>query len=934
MKHLSSTLMGILCLALIIGSLFSLPDSPPLPTDRAFGHSESQDRKAQRKAWIEQLHRAAPQVDWKQQDAANRIRIAKTRMAQAIQNRTLGDTFATATYANNSLTAHWRELGSLNQSGRIHLGHYDSTEHVLYLASSGGNIWKGDLQGSNWEVKNDLFQLKGIQFLHKFDLGNGSKRLVAGTTDWNLNPVWYSDDDGTTWTPATGLDAINSWGKGSRFVLHEGRIWMTGRAWKASINQSVMQIYFSDDQGESFQLDDEFVASEGDIDLWADEFRTGPLYMIKDATCWKKNIGAGWQSVGTVDISRPSGAAYLMGRVSDTDTVLYAHYESGSTTTFYRSDDAGQTWQATGVASTGMFFRTSASVSAKDPYTLYVGGVNAYRSTDSAQNFTLVNEWYDYYGSEVDNLHADIPGFHPFIDSSGQEITVISTDGGAYLSYDQLQTVTNISLDGLNVGQYYSSYTHQTEPEYTYVGAQDQGFQRSSVDNGRTVGFTQTISGDYGHLGSGDGGETVWANYPGFTIYFPFAKNSTTSRTEDFNTSGHLWLAPLEVDPGLATRAYLGGGAKTGNGAHLIQLTANAFGMTSLQLSYDFSQGTNSTISAIGISKRDPNERYVLTDESQFYSSLDAGATWTPRSISNLPGIQYFYGNDILPSPTTAGRVYVAGSGYSTAPVWVSQDYGATFQSMSSGLPNTLVYGLATTPDERYLFAATELGPYLYSPDDQQWYPISGTAAPDQTYWAVEYVEALNTARFVTYGRGIWDFVMCDSFALAPTGMFGFQQVGDSTQWSFFNQMDGAFGTEWYVDDSLVAVGDSMEYTFTEAKTYEVKLVGYNHCTSSEAVFPFNFGPPVSVEPTQEKYAISLYPNPASEFLHIEWEQSQPHQGTVELYNLQGQRIAWMASPAQTTHAVRLPVDHLAAGSYRVRIVAGESQQWESVVIR
>ena len=37
---------------------------------------------------------------------------------------------------------------------------------------------------------------------------------------------------------------------------------------------------------------------------------------------------------------------------------------------------------------------------------------------------------------------------------------------------------------------------------------------------------------------------------------------------------------------------------------------------------------------------------------------------------------------------------------------------------------------------------------------------MGGISAPDQTYWSVEFVEELNTARFGTYGRGIWDFVM------------------------------------------------------------------------------------------------------------------------------------------------------------------------------
>ena len=79
---------------------------------------------------------------------------------------------------------------------------------------------------------------------------------------------------------------------------------------------------------------------------------------------------------------------------------------------------------------------------------------------------------------------------------------------------------------------------------------------------------------------------------------------------------------------------------------------------------------------------------------------------------------------------------------------------------MNNGLPNTLVFQLSGTLDDVILFAATEIGPYGYSRNDDEWFLISGLSAPDQTYWTVDYIPDINTARFGTYGRGIWDFVL------------------------------------------------------------------------------------------------------------------------------------------------------------------------------
>ena len=81
----------------------------------------------------------------------------------------------------------------------------------------------------------------------------------------------------------------------------------------------------------------------------------------------------------------------------------------------------------------------------------------------------------------------------------------------------------------------------------------------------------------------------------------------------------------------------------------------------------------------------------------------------------------------------------------------------------SSGVPEAGTL-LAGTPNDELLFAATEIGPYVYSKDDNEWYFLSGVSAPDQTYWTVDYISEINTARFGTYGRGIWDFVLNDNY--------------------------------------------------------------------------------------------------------------------------------------------------------------------------
>jgi hypothetical protein len=102
--------------------------------------------------------------------------------------------------------------------------------------------------------------------------------------------------------------------------------------------------------------------------------------------------------------------------------------------------------------------------------------------------------------------------------------------------------------------------------------------------------------------------------------------------------------------------------------------------------------------------------------------------------------------------------VWISGSGYSNAPVYKSLNGGQTFSAEAIGLPSTMVFKLAGTPADEFIFAATESGPFVYVTETQQWHELSGDVAPDQRYWALEYIDEMKTARFATYGRGAWDF--------------------------------------------------------------------------------------------------------------------------------------------------------------------------------
>ncbi|MEZ4826591.1 MAG: T9SS type A sorting domain-containing protein [Bacteroidia bacterium] len=900
----------------------------PRPTDRAESHEENEEMKKAREEFFEKMHKAAPGTDWRKLDYQVRKQKAEARY-QKIRQKNLSKTsadFGKDTIANGAITGHWREVGSLNIAGRTTWAEYIPETDEVFVSSAGGNLWKGDLQGSQWEVLNDLQQVPGLTTLIHLPV-QGNTRLLALSTDWGIDGVRYSDDGGLTWAISSGLGSILNWGHAARMVclpdsLHT--LYVLAYEWdfNSATWGAVTTLYRSVDQGVNFSEIARFHSGTyGDVsrfDIWADAYTASSLYLIENNHILRiDNGGTTLVPDGTVT-GAPSGRnAHLRGKQTASGPYLYALYEMGDSSKVYQSITGGP-WNYKGAAPTGLFSRGSFNASSVNPQVLYAGGVNAYRSLNGGVTWTLINEWYEYYGNPMNKLHADIPAINSFPDKLGGEMVIINTDGGSYISYNQLGSVQNISLYGLRNGQFYSTYTHRVNTKYVFGGTQDQGFQRATTDNGEVLSFSQLISGDYGHIVSGDSGQSVWTNYPGFTMYYPDATNSTQQFSRDFDGSGHLWLPPLLAHPTMANKAFLAGGSFDGNGANIIELTAIGNTLQAAEQPFDFSLGTNASISAMGISPGNPDYRYVLTDNSKLFFTFNGGQIWTQSNQGGIPGSHYFYGNVILPSPKQFGRVYIAGSGYSNSPAYVSNNHGGSFTAINNGLPPMLIFDMDMTPDESMVFAATSVGPYVYIPADDQWYPMEGLTAPDQTYWTVEYIPALHVARFGTYGRGVWDFTICDT--LSPQPVAGFQHVlfGDVSI-QFIDKSTGGQFIQWEFGDGETSTLQNPLHHYAGSGAYEVKQIISTHCYSDTFSYTYYLATTGLENQLDESY-LTVFPNPGNGQFEIEFTGQSPETGKLQISDISG-KIIWQMENVRLNGQANIPVNlpKTPAGIYMLR---------------
>lgn len=744
------------------------PDAKPIPEPTSVNtrQTEGNENNQQRDAWIEQMHAAAPGTNWKKMDAELRYQKMQQRAElYKLKGNRAGEW---DTLANDNLIGKWNEVGAFNVAGRMRATELDFTSNTIYTFSQGGNLWKGDLDGDNWTVINDGFNVQSAIFLRKLD----DKLLMAGD-NWGTQAFYITEDEGLSWTQTTGLDDVEIWGnifdvEMLNDSLHT--IFLLAQQWDYVGWYWNTCLYKSIDTGASFTQiqcwDEPTYGNSNHFSIWSPRYGAANAYIIANDSILRVDADATITTVGAMPAAT-GDVNLLSGFQNTTDTYLYiasANY-STNTTTFYRSADAGVSWEEKATVDFTYFSRNSFNASQKNEGYLWYGGVNCVRSSNGGNIFSLINEWYEYYGEEETKLHADIPFIQPFLDTiTNTETLLISTDGGLYASTNNGLSNTNLTLDGMRNAQYYDVYTYKALPELIFAGSQDQGYQQSIYDVGGNYYFEQVISGDYGHLVSSDGGDNLWMNYPGFVM---LAKSGTILYFWDFIGYGHLWIPPLMADPLNPEQVWLGGGSTSG-GAYLYRVYFSGGALDYEKKSYNFGSAGAGAIAAIAHSELNTNYWYVLTSNGVFFYSTDAGTTWTKNNTFTGPASHYFYGSSIVPSKTDLGTVYIGGSGYSNPAVYKSTDNGASFSAMSDGLPNTLVYDMDILPGDSLLFAATEVGPYVYVPTENTWYDFAGLDAPYQLYWSVEYVDEIKTLRFGTYGRGIFDFKLYEEEIIDP----------------------------------------------------------------------------------------------------------------------------------------------------------------------
>jgi photosystem II stability/assembly factor-like uncharacterized protein len=445
----------------------------------------------------------------------------------------------------------------------------------------------------------------------------------------------------------------------------------------------------------------------------------------------------------------------------------------------FRSTDGGSKWERLTTLNPRPMYYSQIRVDPKDKNRIYLLGSNRgfYISDDGGRNFR----------EPFSNIHSEDHAF--WIDPDDPNHVMVGGDGGVSISWDR--ALTWDFRRNMPIGQFYEVDVDNKVPYTICGGLQDNGVWcvPSAVRNRNGI-----ADRDAWNIGGGDGfhahvepgnDNLAWESSQNGNI---LRVNLTTMEHQSVRPSGPdrpkrgdpgwrwNWDAPMIFSSHSPNVVYMGANVlfrsdDRGSSWKIISPdvslnverdTLQMMGARVAQdaLSRHDGQSNYGSLTSIGESPLDARTLYTGTDDGQVQVTRDGGATWTNVTMF-IPGLPpRTYVSTVLPSKHVAGRVYATFDGHYNDDykpyVYVSDDYGKTWRSLSAGLPETSINRVREHPkNPRVLVLAHERGVHFSNDGGTTWNSLATNMPTVPSDDAVFQVRD-NALVVGTHGRGIW----------------------------------------------------------------------------------------------------------------------------------------------------------------------------------
>jgi photosystem II stability/assembly factor-like uncharacterized protein len=662
----------------------------------------------------------------------------------------------------------WVEEGPTNIGARVtDIVISPSDPNTIYAAHASSGVFKSTDGGGTWfPISDDLPVLTiGAIALDP----NDPSTVYVGTGEANANSysffglgLFKSTDGGSTWD-YMGLEETRYI---ARIVVdpNDGdRLWVAATGALFGTNPE-RGIYRSMDGGETWDLVLSVSDSTAATDVAIDPTRPDTVY----AAMWERVRGLTYRKSGgaTSAIYRsydggdtwtkltnglPSGST--VGRIGlsvceAAPNTIYASYADhpGYFAGVYKSTDCGDTWTRTNdsaladiYSNFGWYFG-QVRVDPANANRVFVQGVELYRTQDGGATWAEV-------GSQ---MHVDHHAMA--FDPTDPARIIDGNDGGIYRSTNNGTNWQQIKFQPTN--QFYAIEIDFQHPERLYGGTQDNGTLRTTT--GATNDWEEIFGGDgFYCIVDPTNSNVVYCEYQYGMLYKStnFCSSWVSARSGIPGGDRRDWMTPVVMDPSDNLTLYYG--------TYRVFKTTNGAGLWAA-VSGDLTngdQGANfGTITTLAVAATDADVIYVGTDDANLWVTQNGGGSWADIST----GLPNRWVTRVAVDPTDAAIAYVTFSGLrwneQIGHVYRTADYGASWQDVSTNLPDAPANVIVLDPDHpSRLFVGTDVGCFYTDAPGEDW-QVLGPGLPPVPVLDLKIHSPTRTLVAGTHGRSMYSF--------------------------------------------------------------------------------------------------------------------------------------------------------------------------------
>jgi len=360
-------------------------------------------------------------------------------------------------------------------------------------------------------------------------------------------------------------------------------------------------------------------------------------------------------------------------------------------------------------------------VDPQDKNTIYVLGVPILRSKDGGKTFTSIGK---------ENVHSDHQAL--WVNPKRKGHLVEGNDGGLNISYDD--GAHWIKLNSPSVGQFYAIHADNQKPYNVYGGLQDNGVWTASHNAKMNNRWLQTGHNPYTSIMGGDGMQVQVDDrnpsivYTGsqFGNYFRLDRDQ---RERTYIQPKHVlgeapyrfnWQTPILLSKHNQDILYLGS-----NKLHRSLDKGDTWETVSVDLTTGGKKGNVAygTLTTISESPFQFGLLYTGSDDGYVHMSKNGGGSWERISNSFPKGL---WVSRVIASQHKKERVYVTLNGYRsddfTVYVYMSDDYGKTWENISNNIPTSPVNVIREDSENpNLLYVGTDNGAYASFNQGKDW---------------------------------------------------------------------------------------------------------------------------------------------------------------------------------------------------------------------